>query len=112
MDDSKPFPIAESSPRMMGNEDLETRKLRRVDRTDFPFAGLNVGYSFAVPLSFNEASLRVRVSRENAKNGKQYRVVKWDACYEVGCIADPVTPVSAFTPPPPLDELRREILKP
>lgn len=86
MDEENPFPIAESSPAMRGEAQSEPRAIRRADRAKFPFAETNVGYSFAVPLSFNENALRVRVTRENQRGKKQFRVIKWETCYEVGCV--------------------------
>lgn len=51
---------------------------------------LNPGESLAIPLDIaHEPTLRVRVSRENAKRGKVYRLIKHGAphwCYEIGCL--------------------------
>ncbi|MCW2764019.1 MAG: hypothetical protein JWR85_4220 [Marmoricola sp.] len=78
-----------SSPAMLSGEKVDDGTPQRLV---LDLSRLSVGMSAKVPYELaHEPSLRVRISRENAKkNGRKYRIIKhgWPImAYEIGCTA-------------------------
>lgn len=88
MADEREVEQVDSSPLMFSGEVVPENK---PDRLKLDFAGLIVGKSLKVPFELaHEPSLRVRVSRENAKkDGRHYRMIRHGYpifCFEIGCV--------------------------
>lgn len=97
--------VLPSSPEMLAGEVVNVHQHRkRSDNIMLPFAQLSVGMSLSVPFEIaHEPSLRVRVSRENAKGGRQYRLIKHGPpifVYEIGCLPDTGEPAPIVFPKP------------
>lgn len=82
--------IASSAAMRAGERGPMEAGEKRTERLQLDLAGLTVGMSLSIPIELaHEPSLRVRISRENAKGGKQYRLMKHSHpvfVYEIGCI--------------------------
>ena len=90
MDDGQKIEYVDSSPIMLGL----VQPPKRAENLELEFGWLTVGKSIKIPFDFaTETALRVRVSRENAKNnGCHYRIIRHGTpinCYEIGRIPTP-----------------------
>lgn len=86
MDNERKIEYVDSSPDMLQNV---KRQESNLDRLPLDFTSLSVGKSMKIPYELaNEPSLRVRVSRENAKDpAYRYRLIKHGfpiLAYEIG----------------------------